>query len=77
MTSLAGMMILGGEVEVDFRHLLSEGAVVMTERVDYVRFGGKSASLRVAGVFEVRNGVITAWRDYFDLKEFGSQMSIG
>ena len=36
---------------------------------------GRSASLRIAGVFEVRDGVITAWRDYFDGQEFASQLS--
>jgi limonene-1,2-epoxide hydrolase len=64
-------------VEVDVRHLLCEGAVVMTERVDYLRVGEKTATLRVAGVLEVHDGVISSWRDYFDLNEFASQISIG
>lgn len=72
---LARMMSLGGEVEADIRYLLSDGAVVMTERVDYVRLGGKTAGLRIAGVFEVHDGLITGWRDYFDPKEFGAQLS--
>ena len=75
VVDLARMMNLGGEVDVDIRHLLSDGAVVMTERVDYVRLGGKTAGLRIAGVFEVHDGVITAWRDYFDPNEFGAQLS--
>jgi limonene-1,2-epoxide hydrolase len=75
VADLARMMSLGGEVGVDIRHLLSDGAVVMTERVDYVRLGGKTAGLRIAGVFEVHDGVITGWRDYFDAKEFGAQLS--
>ena len=75
VADLARMMSLGGEVAVDIRHVLSDDAVVMTERVDYVRLGGKSAALRIAGVFEVDNGVITGWRDYFDPKEFAAQLS--
>ena len=75
VADLARMMSLGGEVDADIRHLLSDGAVVMTERVDYVRLGGKTAGLRIAGVFEVHEGVITGWRDYFDPKEFGEQLS--
>jgi limonene-1,2-epoxide hydrolase len=75
MADPARMMSLGGEVNADIRHLLSDGAVVMTERVDYVRLGGKTAGLKVAGVFEVHDGVITGWRDYFDPKEFGTQPS--
>ncbi len=71
------MMNLGGEVEADIRHLLSDGAVVVTERVDYVRLGGKTAGLKIAGLFEVDDGVITGWRDYFDPKDFGAQLSTG
>jgi len=73
LTNLAHMMSLGGEVYADLRHLISDGPVVMTERVDYVRVGGKSAGLRIAGVFEVDNGCITGWRDYFDPNEFAAQ----
>jgi limonene-1,2-epoxide hydrolase len=76
VATLAEMMSLGGEVDADIRHLLSDGGVVMTERVDYVRLGGKTVSLRIAGVFEVHDGVITGWRDYFDPAEFGLQLSI-
>jgi len=75
VADLAQMMSLGGDVDVDIRHLLSDGAVVMTERVDYVRLSGRTASLRIAGIFEVHGGVITGWRDYFDPKEFGAQVS--
>ena len=75
VADLARMMSLDGEVDVEIRHMLSQGAVVMTERVDYVTLGRKTAALRIAGVFEVHNGVITGWRDYFDPHEFGSQLS--
>jgi len=75
VADLTQMMSLGGEVDADIRHLLSDGAVVMTERVDYLRLGGKTAGLRIAGIFEVHDGVITAWRDYFDPKEFGASLS--
>ena len=75
MADLARLMSLGGEVDADIRHLLSDDAVVMTQRVDYVKLGGKRASLRIAGVFEIHDGVITAWRDYFDPNEFGAQLS--
>ena len=75
VAELARMMGLGGEVEADIRHFLSDGAVVMTERVDYVRLDGRTAGLRIAGVFEVHDGAITGWRDYFDSTEFAAQLS--
>jgi limonene-1,2-epoxide hydrolase len=29
------------------------------------------------GTFEVRDGKIAAWRDYFDMKQFMDQMTAG
>ena len=52
------------------------GDRAITERVDYWRSGEKTVGLRIAGVFEVHDGVITAWRDYFDANEFSSQLSM-
>jgi limonene-1,2-epoxide hydrolase len=75
VTSLTEMMSIGGEVDVELVQMVVDGPVVMTERVDYVTLGEKTAGLRIAGVFEVHNGVITAWRDYFDATEFNSQLS--
>jgi limonene-1,2-epoxide hydrolase len=75
LSNLVQMMSLGGEVYADIRHLLSDDSVVMTERVDYVRLGGKTAGLRVAGVLEVHDGVISGWRDYFDPNEFAAQLA--
>ncbi len=46
---------------------LESGDTVMNERVD--RFflpGGKEVDVRVAGYFEVRDGKVRRWRDYFD-----------
>jgi limonene-1,2-epoxide hydrolase len=54
---------------------VESGDTVMNERVD--RFwltGGQAIELRVAGVFKVRDGLVSVWRDYFDLAEFNRQM---
>jgi limonene-1,2-epoxide hydrolase len=58
------------EIEFEMRNVASSDAVVFTERIDRMTFGGKPVALPVAGVFEVENGKITAWRDYFDLQQF-------
>ena len=55
-------------------HIAANGPVVMTERVDVFKLPGKSFELPVMGVFEVSNGKIKAWRDYFDLNQFTSRM---
>jgi limonene-1,2-epoxide hydrolase len=33
--------------------------------------------LPVAGLFRVRDGAITLWRDYFDMRTFETQMAGG
>jgi limonene-1,2-epoxide hydrolase len=46
---------------------VEQGDVVMNERVDrFFMPGGKQAEVRVAGYFEVRDGKVSRWRDYFD-----------
>lgn len=75
--ALGEFMAMGGQVSVDMRHLIAEGSVVVTERVDHFAADGRTISLPVMGVFEVRDGAISAWRDYFDLNTFASQMDPG
>ena len=58
----------------EIKHTTSAGNVVMNERVDHFAMGSKKIDLPVAGVFEIRNGKIAAWRDYFDLATFTKQM---
>jgi limonene-1,2-epoxide hydrolase len=57
------------EVRFDLKHIASAGSVVFTERVDHMTFGGNTVALPVAGVFEVVDGKIAAWRDYFDMQQ--------
>jgi limonene-1,2-epoxide hydrolase len=55
--------------------MVSDGDVVMNERVDRFTIGEKEVALPVAGVFEIRDGKIAAWRDYFDMAAWTSQTS--
>lgn len=50
------------------------GAVVI-ERVDVFHMGAKTVSIPVMGAFELENGKIAKWRDYFDGADFQKQMS--
>jgi limonene-1,2-epoxide hydrolase len=68
-------MNMGGHVDVDIIHMVAEGPIVMTERVDYLtRDDGTTVSLPMMGMIEVHDGLIDVWRDYFDLSQFTSQM---
>jgi limonene-1,2-epoxide hydrolase len=62
---------------IDFRiiNIAANGPVVMTERVDVFTLAGKSFELPVMGTFEIKNGKISAWRDYFDINQFTSRMN--
>ncbi|MGB8649534.1 MAG: limonene-1,2-epoxide hydrolase family protein [Mycobacteriales bacterium] len=53
---------------------LAAGDVVMNERTDRFEIGGAWVDLPVAGVFEVRDGLIARWRDYFDLQTIMAAM---
>jgi limonene-1,2-epoxide hydrolase len=61
---------------IEFRviNIAANGPVVMTERVDVFKVPNKSFQLQVMGTFEVSDGKINAWRDYFDLNQFTSRM---
>lgn len=54
-----------GSIEVI--NLAVSGNVVLTERVDHFVYDGRSVNARVMGAFEVVDGKIAAWRDYFDV----------
>lgn len=74
LATFAEFMTMGGQVGVDIIHLVAAGSIVMTERVDHFIGPGQTISLPLMGVTEVHDGVITAWRDYFDLTQLPSQM---
>ncbi len=51
-------------------NIAEAGDVVFAERVDNIDSNGKHLGLPVTGVFELRDGKIAAWRDYFDLATY-------
>ena len=65
-----------GIERIEFRviNIAANGPVVMTERVDVFTLSDKSFELQVMGTFEVTDGKIDAWRDYFDTNQFTSRM---
>lgn len=60
-------------VRFEIKHIVAEGDIVLTERVDTFQMGDKPVTLEVMGVFEVRDGKIAAWRDYFDMASWTKQ----
>ena len=66
----------GPTKENEFRVLreATAGPVVFLERLDRHLFGDKWVELPVTGVYEVQDGLITYWRDYFDAPTILSQL---
>lgn len=46
--------------------IVADGPVVLTERTDTIEVRRLRISFWVCGTFEVHDGEITLWRDYFD-----------
>ena len=65
-----------GIESIEFRvvNIAANGPVVMTERVDVFRLSDRSFELPVMGTFELSDGKVNAWRDYFDVNQFTSRM---
>lgn len=54
--------------------IASQGNRVLTERIDYLldADGKDLKSFQLMGIFEVTDGKISAWRDYFDTAGFAN-----
>jgi len=71
-------MFLGAANEVDWVIVRQYeiGNVVFNERIDRFQIGEGWLELPLAGVFEVDDdGLITLWRDYFDLASYQRQLA--
>ena len=60
--------MMGGNdpVKFDVLRQVAGDKLVMNERIDRFVMNGKQVALPVSGVFEVVDGKINFWRDYFD-----------
>lgn len=63
--------------EVKTHRIAVNGSTVLTERTDALVFGRVRLQFWVCGVFEVTNGRITLWRDYFDMFDFTKALGRG
>lgn len=63
--------------EARIHHMGVDGAFVLTERTDILKVRSWSAEFWVCGTFEVRDGRIVLWRDYFDWMTFLAASTVG
>ena len=70
---IAGFVAGFDGIDFQVHRQVSDGDLVMNERTDVMRRkGGEPIPLPVTGVFEIENGRIKAWRDYFDMATIAS-----
>lgn len=68
--TLRAMTRYGTGFEARVHNIAANGPVVLTERTDVLEAGAWRAEFWVCGTFEVHDGLITLWRDYFDWTTF-------
>ena len=52
---------------LDVHHQVANEHVVINERTDYMTLNGRAVTLPICAVFEIEEGRIKAWREYFDV----------
>jgi limonene-1,2-epoxide hydrolase len=74
LASIKGFFDMFESLEFKVLHLAADGNTVLTERTDMLTINGVAAPVPVMGAFDVRDGRIVAWRDYFDMGLTGRLM---
>ncbi len=75
-STLDGFLGMASEVDWPVSREVVAGNVVINERVDRFKIGSGWLEMPVAGVFEVTDdGLISLWRDYFDMNTYTSQLA--
>jgi limonene-1,2-epoxide hydrolase len=67
---------VGSTIKVDWKleSIAQDGNTVLSERMDlFFHQNGSKIVLPTMGSMVVENGIITQWRDYFDLASFEKQ----
>ena len=65
---IEGFIGMASDIEFIVHHQIDNGqGIIMNERTDRFFINDGWLELQVMGIFELANGKITHWRDYFDM----------
>ena len=67
---IRGFLATWTETQWDIRHIVESGDIVFCERLDRTRTTNGDVDLPCVGVFEMQDGKIREWRDYFDMDTY-------
>ncbi|MDH6243973.1 nuclear transport factor 2 family protein [Mycobacterium sp. OTB74] len=71
-SELSTGMIEGSEIQT----VVSSGNTVVVERIDVNDVGAKVLRFNVVAIFDVRDGKLTGWREYWDTGHIAQQLGI-
>lgn len=70
---IEGFIGMASEIDFVIHNQIDNGdGIIMNERTDRFLINDAWLELQVMGVFEVSNGKIAKWRDYFDMAVFNT-----
>ena len=72
---IAGFSASWTETTWDILNISGDGSVVYCERLDRTKTTQGNVDLPCFGVFEMRDGKIHVWRDYFDMGTYVNAMT--
>ena len=58
------------------RHIGVVDGLVFVERIDEITLNGRQSDVPVVGVFEIDNGLVKSWREYYDRRQLLGAMGI-
>lgn len=64
---IEGFLAMAESIVFDTLNEVADGDLVLNERVDTFVIAGNPTPIHVMGIFELRDGKIARWRDYFDM----------
>ena len=71
---IAGFISSWTATDWELLNIVADGNIVIAERVDRTRTTAGDVDLPCVGVFEMTDGKIKVWRDYFDMATYTSAM---
>ena len=72
---IAGFIATWTQTDWDILNITEDAGVVYCERLDRTKTTNGDVDLPCFGVFEMQDGKIHIWRDYFDMNTFVKAMS--
>jgi limonene-1,2-epoxide hydrolase len=72
---IAGFISNWSKTEWEIINLIAKDNIVMVERIDRTIVNGKEVNLPCFGIFEMKDGKIVEWRDYFDLATYTNALN--